>query len=240
MPVPEAEFYIPEGNDFTKAFDTVKRRHPQAAAVNAAEARRADLTSLQRAAGDYFTAGVAFLANRGHDDLIQEIGTTSWRSVNKQSTLPILSNNILGTAMSVGVPLGSALRIRSKESEPHVLFIGRKEGIQIIESAYVIIPPEFISTANNEPIQALASMTWVCSQVRDLENGRLTIDAPNFQSRAEAMEAHFLVEATKRHPDFSIPGNLKDLVREYPQGALSLPRRLRYNTPQMGGSPERN
>lgn len=240
MPIPEAELYVPQGGDFKKAFDTVKNRHPKAAALDAAETRNVDIATLQGAASDYFTAGVAFLANRGHDDLVQEIGTTSWRSVNKKSTLTVLSNNIIGAAMALGVPLGDALRIRSKESEPHILFMGRKSGIQVVESAYVIIPPEFISTANTEPIEALASMAWVCSQVRDLENGRLTIDAPNFQSRAEAMEAHLLIEASRRHSDFTVPDKLKGLLRAYPQGAMSMPRKLRYQAPQMGNSPERN
>ncbi len=240
MPIPEAELYIPQGGDLRKAFDVVKGRHPKAAALDAAGTRNVDIATLQGAASDYFTAGVAFLANRGHDDLMREIGTTSWRSVNKKSTLTVLTDNVIGAAMALGVPLRDALRIRSKESEPHVLFMGRKSGIQVVESAYVIIPPEFISTVNSEPIEALASMSWVCSQVKDLESGRLTVDAPNFQARAEAVEAHFLIEASRRHPDYAVPDKFKGLLREYPQGALSMPRRLRYQTPQMGNSPERN
>lgn len=228
MPIPEAELYIPQGLDMTKAFDTVKSRHTRAATMTKDQVRQVDLTLLQGAVSDYFTAGVAYLANRGHDDLIKEVGTTSWRSVNKCLTITALTENMVGAAIALGAPLGYAIQMHSMPDEPHVLFLGRKEGTIVIESAYVLMPPEFISKANYQPIEALASMTWICSQVRDLENGRLIVDAANFRPRAEAVEAHFLLEAQRRNPDFAVPQSLSTLLVRYPQGAQSMPRRLRY------------
>lgn len=109
-----------------------------------------------------------------------------------------------------------------------MLFEAIKSGVKQFEIAFVLLPPEFIHNANSNPIVALASMAWIGSQIRDMVNGRLTIDQQNINARALATEAHFLHEATKRHPDIKLPDFYQELMQRYPLGIKSLPPGIWY------------
>ena len=227
MTVEAANRYIPKSDQMTAAYDIVNQWYFTIGnTIN--EIKKTPFEKLGQVAGDYFTAGVAYLANRGHDSYIEEVGTTMWWMINQRRVLPVMTDNMLGAAIHLGVPPQIALAKYSINTEPQVLFGANRVGIQQIETAYVIIPPEFIHQAKSKPIEALAAMTWIGSQVRDMANGRLFIDPKNIGPRSLASEAHFLHEAVERHPDVKLPDFYREVMQKYPHGIQSLPRSARY------------
>ncbi len=227
MSVEDGNLHLPKSTRQEDVFDIVKAKH-LTVGKTIEEVLKAPWEKVAQAAGDFFTASVAYLANRGHDDYMREVGTTSWWAVNQKRVLPVLADNMIGAAIRLGVPPEIALRRYIKNDEPHIIFLGKRQGVQIIETAYVLIPPEFIVKAQNSPIETLATMSWIGSQVRDMVNGRLTIDQNNINQRAAATEAHFLLNAHSRNPAIELSTNSKLLLESFPKGIYSLPQSLLY------------
>ncbi len=228
MPIETAESFIPNGNDMIQAFSVVCARHVTIGKT-LKEIMSHPFQEVGKVAGDYFTAGVAYLANRGHDSSIQEIGTTTWWAVNQRQVQTALVDDMPGTAMRLGVPPLVARTSYANDEEPHVIFTAKRSGAQTVESAFVLLPPHFIVMVQNKPIEAMATMSWICSQVKDQANGRLIIDRANIIPRAIATEAHFLREALNRYPNLQLATQYQKTLTRYPQGLDSLPAAMRYN-----------
>ncbi|OGY19283.1 MAG: hypothetical protein A3A65_04135 [Candidatus Chisholmbacteria bacterium RIFCSPLOWO2_01_FULL_49_14] len=227
MSVKEADKYLPESRGITDAFEAVKMKH-FTIKDSAEEIRQIPIERLRLAASDYFTAGVAFLANRGHDEYMQEVGTTTWWAVNQKLVVVAMTEDMREAAILLGVPPRVARTFYSKDDEPHVIFASSRESGTQREVAFILMPPEFIVKAQSRPIEALATMAWLCSQVRDMANGRLYIDREHFTERAEATEAHFLFEAIEHHPETQLAPEYRNSMELYPQGINSLPRTIIY------------
>lgn len=227
MTIKEGDSYIPQGSDATHAFDIINQRHFRIGS-SLREIESADYQKLAEATSDYFTAGVAYLANRGYDEFLQELGTTTWRMVNQRRVLTAFTNDIKGALIQLGAPPQEVFSRVHQTTEPYVFFMSMQEGKQAVESAFTLIPPYFVYKAKSKPIEALATMTWVGSQIRDLANNRLIIDQQYMIPRAEASEAHFLHEVTKRHPEMELDTVYHQIMDKYPDGLNSLPKALWY------------
>lgn len=229
-PVPEANSYLPKDHLMLRAFDVVALKHALLIGVvhTSAEIRAIPFENLQGAASDFFTAGVAFLANRGHDAYLQEVGTVAWWAVNQHRAITVMTNNMVGAAIAFGVPAEIAFNSFHTNDEPQLIMFGHASGKVILESAYVLIPPEFIIRAKDCPIDGLATMAYICSQLRDLMNGRLAIDKDMMNPRAWATEAHFLLEAMEKHPGVELREVFHEVIRRYPDGFNDLPATAKY------------
>lgn len=227
MTVEQAEKYLPSNNILLDAFSVPNNEH-FLLGNTAEELRNDDWTKVAQATSDYFTTGVAYLANRGQDAYLQEIGTVTWWSVNQKQVLTALSDNPLAHAVQLGVPPDVARRQFSIKTEPHVLFTGEQKDKQLIEKAIILIPPELLIRFKNNAIEGMATMAYLGSQVRDFANSRLTIDQPFINPRAWATEAHFLHLATKEYPEVEIGDIFHHAMKKYPNGLNDLPIEARY------------
>lgn len=231
MPIKEAEDFLPEKNNgpvdaFTrvsiwhsglgKTVDDMFRLHPD--------------KKVGQAVSDYFTASVAYLSNRSDDQAIQNVGRETWLMVANRRTNVLMTTNMAVAAMALGVPAEQASRFITRNTEPHVLFMANKQKNVIEELAYVLMPPEFILKANASPCEALAAMTFISSQVRDLAHGRLTIDPQHLVSRAYALEAQFLLNVLEKEKKIEMGEISKDVLKKYPKGIASLPKGVWYNS----------
>lgn len=227
MPVEEANQHIPKGDRMTHAFDVIKTQHPFTTRLHT-DIRDYPLERVGHAIGGFFTAGVAFLANRGHDNVIREAATITWHATGSEQALVLVTDNIIAASIALGIPPDFAFNNASGNNEPHVVFIAERSGKLSAEIGYILMPPEFMVRVVKKPVRALASIAWICSQVRDLVNGRLIIDQPYINERALAYEAHFLLEAIRRYPNLTLTADDQIALSRYPQGVLSLPDTLRY------------
>ncbi len=227
MPVEDGNSYLPSSERLVDVFNVVVKTH-YTVGNTIEHVRDAPWEKVAQATSDFFTAGVAYFANRGHDQYMQEVGTTAWWIMNQLRVATALTDNMIAAAIQLGMPPQLALTMQSKHDEPHVLFAATKGKQQVEEVAYVLIPPEFIVKAQTKPIEALATMAWICSHVRDMANGRLTVDQPNINPRAEATEAHFLHHAVAQQSETILAPSYKRVMLKYPRGINSLPERIRY------------
>ena len=229
MPVEVANQFLPRDNGMANAFGAVTERH-LFVCNRFQQVKRSNLEALGPAVGDFFTAGVAYLANNGHDIHIQEVGIITWRTINQGQVLIAMTDNMLNAAISLGISPDKALTSFSRNDEPHVLFRGRKLVAEFVEIiACILMPPEFLVRATTRPVEALATMTWVCSQVRDMANGRLSTEGRKpIDQRAYAFEAHFLLEAVRKNPGIVLDPSYQKVLLLFPHGLNSLPPSLRY------------
>lgn len=225
--IESAEYYLPQSKRPQDAFQDVARRHSFLGST-IESLHQAEFEVVGEAVSDFFTAGVAYLANRGEDQYLQEVGATTWWAVNQHRVFPLLASDMIQGAIQLGVPPELARRQFKRNDEFHVIFGATKSGVQIIEQAYLLLPPEFMLQAMDAPIEALAKMAWLGSQVRDLTNGRLMIDQPNMEARAVASEAHFLHQVLGKHPELEVAPLYRDIMALYPNGIRSLPANVRY------------
>lgn len=216
---------MPISYDIVDAFLIPNRNH-FSIGQTVAEIQKRNKETVARVMSDYFTTGVAFFANRGHDKYLQEVGTTTWLAVNQRRVLTAYCEDMIGGAMQLGVPLQEAINNFRNNDEPHVILLARNN--QLV--SFVLLPPNFIVRAQNKPIEALATMAWICSQVRDMVNGRMIIDVQNVNSRASATEAQFLLEAVRQHPETILDPLYREIMAAYPQGIQSLPANCRYQS----------
>ncbi len=226
MPIEAANQYLPQSNRMVDAFDLVIKQH-FTIGKTLEDIRKASMEKIAQAAADFFTAGVAYLANRGHDSYIQEVGTTTWWAVNQQRVLPALTDDMIAAAIHLGVPPQLASTYSSNDG-PYVLFLGNRHGIELIEAAYVLLPPQFVVKAQVKPVEALATMAWIGSQVRDMVNGRVLLDQQNINRRARATESHFLLRVIEENPDIELADMHKRTLKLFPKGINSLPTGVWY------------
>lgn len=227
MSVEAGNNFLPQKDNPSNAFDVINHRYP-GLGYTLAEISLFSLVDLKPVAGDYFTAAVAYLANRGQDAYLQEVGTTVWWMVNQKRAATALTNDMFSAALQLGVPPRIARDNFTNNHEPHICYVLNKSGPIESEMAIVLMPMDYIYLAKNKPIEALGTMAWIGSQVRDMANGRFVIDPEHVETRAEATEAHFLKEAIRRHPETVLSADSQIVLRRYPQGIASLSPSLRY------------
>lgn len=227
MSIEAGNKYVPEGNDVFAAFSVVNQWHFTIGKTRE-EIFGKPIEKIAKAASDYLTAGVAFLANRSKDKYFEDIGTTTWHAINQKRVLSMLTDNMFGAAIQLGVPFEIAINQFGGNDKAYVLFTTSKSGKISRENAVVLLPPEFVVDAQIKPINALSALAWISSQVCDLVHERFYMDKQNMNPRADATEAHFLLEVLKRYPDTELSSNKKKLVEVYPKGIMSLPEGMRY------------
>lgn len=223
MSVQEALRYQPKGDNMLAAFSWANDSHLTIGNTREQILRVPD-QKIAQAASDYFTTGVAYLANHGHDAYMKELGTVTWWTVNQKRALTLFTDNMRGATMALGINPN----VVHDETEPHVFYGASNKGKSVEEIAYVLLPPEFILKAKKTPIEGLATMAWIGSQIRDMANGRITKDPQYISPRAIASEAHLLHEAVERHPDIMLDPYYSKIMTVYPEGIASLPREARY------------
>lgn len=228
MTIPEANIYLSkEDYSIPAAYDTVKLKYSSVILPVDEMFRLHPESRIAKAAGDYFSAGVAYLANRGADHMLQSIGTDAWTAVNKKKAQIALTTNMLAASIELGLPPSIAVKASPKNDEPYILFITKKEGRAIMQEGYVLIPPELLLKANSNPVEALATMVFLCSQLRDLLHGRL--DMEQQYTRAVAAESHFLIDAVKKYPNIPVSEVYLQMMDDFPEGINSLPPGVWYS-----------
>lgn len=227
MTVEAANEYLSPNESMLNAFEMPTKWHfTVGKTIN--EVKESDWMKVAAATEAFFTTGVGYLANRGEDQYLQELGTVTWWMVNQKRVLTALTDNMAGAAVQLGVPPAIAAVNFPINDEPQIIMMRAQDGKELTESAYVLTPPEFIVRAQNNAIEGLATMAYICSQIRDLANGRLPIDQDQMNPRAWATESHFLRLALKKHPEVEVSEVFKEVLERYPNGLEDLPAKVRY------------
>lgn len=234
MPIPEADYYLSVDPSMTAAFDRAKQMH--LAHVEAAKTPEGVLAlpnGIQdEMLGDFVFSSAAFFANRGHDQYMQELGTTVWNGFRDRTVVLMFAPDVAVSAMELGVPRRMAHGLSGAEP---VLLTREGRGGSGSDAGYLLTPPDYISRAINLPVEALATMSGNFSRIRDFVNGRhLTDPLDDTIERMKATIAHFVIEAHGQNPTMLRTRLYKQLAREYPRGINSLPSTLRY---RAGGGP---
>ena len=227
MTIPEGERYLPKDSLPEHAFNEVILWHGKIGS-SLEHVKRMPWEMVGRAANDFFTAGVAYLANRSTNPYLEEVGTTAWRAVNRKIALVGLTDDIVSAEIQLGVPRDVALHDSVPIGEPRVIFRDQKVGKTIIGAVFVLMPTEFLVKACTKPVEALTTMAWISSQLRDLANGRLAIDGQNLTRRAMATEAEFLLEVKNGNANVELSRTCENILKMYPKGMASLPAEMRY------------
>lgn len=228
MAVSMAEAFLPKTDDMFQAYDVVKQMHPNLLRYAPDNLRNPEIWREEAAAtANFFSASVGFLANRLGDPILEKMATTTWWNVNRRQATTLLVDRVYDRALSMGVPPGLFSYPFVSDNDVQVYFVKEPETYPAGE-AQILIPPEFLAQAIEKPIQALAITAWVCSQIQDMANDRLQTDLEYFPLRAEAIKAHFLNMALKRHPGLDLSERYREIVRKYPYGLESLHQAFKY------------
>lgn len=224
MAVPEAEKYLPKELEASHAFDEVNRWHLGANTLDILASL--PLTRIHRVASDYITTSVAYFANHTDDKLLEEVGTTAWHAINQGRALTAYCDDLRAGAIEFGMPPQYALAL--KPEEPSFLIVGKVRERVMDETAIALIPPHLIVRAQQKPVEALAAMAFILSQIRDFSNGRKYIDRELSIPRSIAIEAQFLLSALREQPDLQLAPIYRETLTRYPHGTDDLPARARY------------
>lgn len=212
MAILEANKYLPQSRLLKDVFQVVLGKHPNIG-LESREiliAFDSDQSRLKSAVSDIFTAAVAYFANRGHDASMQEMGTTFWELVNREKAMPAFTEDVRRASIALGMP--PEIVRRFPPNEPQVILGGTITSGIPTGKAVVLLPPEYIISAQAKPIDTLSTMAWIGSQIRDMANNRLYIDPEKITPRACAFEAHFLREALVQDPTTEVTGYYNDLL----------------------------
>jgi len=165
------------------------------------------LKEIKRAVASALTSGIAYLANRGADEYLQEVGTVTWQAIKSGFVRGIVTDN-------------SSTSLEGSMN-PRVSF-------NQADSSDLITPIDFLLYAKKNPIGALSAVAFACSTIRDFMNGRGLIDKDMFLERATATKTHFLIDAMQKHPGVVLSETTQKMVTQYPHGIYSLPAIARY------------
>lgn len=227
MTVEAANNYLSSNEGMLDAFELPTKMH-FTVGKTIEEVKRSDWMKVAEATEAFFTTGVGYLANRGEGKYLQELGTVAWWTVNQKRVITALTDHMASAAVQLGVPPVIAAKNFPINDEPQIIMMGRRDGKEITEVAYVLMPPEFVVRAQNNAVEGLATTAYICSQIRDLANGRLTIDQEQMNPRAWATESHFLQLALKIHPEIVVSSIFHEVMERYPNGLDDLPAKARY------------
>lgn len=228
----QASKLLPESDSVLDAFKQVMQQHPRMDS-SLPDLMRLPRDSIAPVVTNFFFAGLAFLANKGYDDYIQEVGTVAWWWTHEALVTPLITPDMVEASARMGASDQTiANAIATKPFGPHVFLGVKRDGPIISENAYIITPVSFISRAQTQPIEALATLAQAGSEIRDFANGIAIIDPDNIDIRADATGTHFLKGVIEKHPDVGLSPYFWNLLTNYPDGIYSLPREARYK----GGS----
>lgn len=229
MAIKEADQFLPINTNITKVFTVPLLRFDPIWKTRSAIVEALDTKDMkiQRLASGLFTTGVAYFANRGTSQALQEMGTTMWWEVNKDRAQLLMTNNIAGAASLLGASADVVLQAIENNDSPLVISYAHSLGRFKRGTSVVLLPLEFILNAKDNAIVNLAQLAWVGSQIRDSANDRAHIDPQNFGERALAFEAHFLREILTEDPTIPIPEMYRDIMDHYPD---SIFQSLNYPT----------
>ena len=181
----------------------------------------------------YFQTGAEYFAQQGHTPYLKTIGSAGYLAVKHSMVSLLYVNDVYEASLELGLDPAIAARALQNHDEPHVLAAGKFDDKVYSQIAAVLVPPEFFIRAQKEPILALATTLWMCSQIRDLVNGRERIDLERIHPRAEATEADFLHYVAKSQPNIELSGSYSRILSMYPLGIRSLPSRDLYRGIQL-------
>ncbi|MBI2032430.1 MAG: hypothetical protein HYV38_03485 [Candidatus Levybacteria bacterium] len=224
MSIPEAEYYLFQSDNPLQAYDMMNLRHFNRVR-SMVELLQASPEEVFEVGSDYFTAGVAFFANRSLNPHFEEVGTDAWLTVNQKRVDVIFSPAPTTAAISFGVPF--EMTVGLSDQEPLVLIAGHTED-HSRDVGLVFIPPEIIIDAKNNPIDALARMIYICSQLYDMNHERHRIDVDQIEPRAYAIEAQFLLDTLKAYPGILLNPSSGQVLAEHPFGLQGLSPQSRY------------
>ncbi len=224
MAVQEALKYLPKNREAAHVFDKINKNFPRVSSIE--DFSKLPLFQVQKMAGDYVTTSVAYFANYPNDNHLEEIGTTAWHTINQRRAVTAYCEDPIFGAAWLGLPLMYALTLKS--DEPNTFVLGRRQGAEIAETSITVIPPHLLLRAQQRPIEALATMVFILSQIRDFANGRTHIDQELMMPRGFATEAQFLSQALNEQPQLQLPQFYKDIIARYPHGITDLPVKARY------------
>ena len=228
MAVEDGNSFLGPSNKAVDAFAAINTRCPFTIRA-APEAAAIPLTEYAQATTAYFTAGIAFLANRTDNDYLEKVGTSAWNGVAQERVVFVSSIDMITTATEFGFPPNVVDMIKAKKNKPHALISAKRSGESEIEEGMIIFfPPEFMITCQTNPIDALGQVAYLASHIRDFVNNRHLIDPQNMEQRAHATEAHFLRYALQQNSHFELNDNSRRLLSYFPNGIDSLPVSLRY------------
>jgi len=227
MSIEEREYFLTESDKMIKAFKMADdecfllSRDPGVI-------RKMSIDSLRDPARLYLTCGISYLANRGHDGHIREVGQSLWRSSKEARMIGVLTDDKQESALEFGMSRNVADSVSRDNEEANVILRTRNENNQSYDYALVLFPRNFIIQARTRPIETLARISLIGSCIRDMENGRIRIDPENIDTRANATKAHFLHEAVKKYPEVQLPVSFRELMSDYPRGIDSLKSGVNY------------
>lgn len=220
MPVKAAEDFLHKSQSVEDAYKRMDERYPMLG-DSVQKLLTMEEQVVNKAAEDYVTAGIGYLANRGHNAYIRDLGTIAWRLINKKIVRTIMTNDMLGALLLLGVPYNVLIEQGVQNDEPYVLASSTGGGI-------ILFPYEFLIKARTKPIEALATTVWICSYVRDIANKKIISDTANVEPRQSASQAEFLLEAKRRYPSLQLGQVYEARLKAYPEGIASLHAYQRY------------
>ena len=222
MTVHEAYAFLPEDTAADAAFNVVIRSHQPV--TDLGEFTQLPEEDLGKIVGDYVTASVAYFANYSEDPVLEDIGTTAWHAINQQRVLTVYAEDARAGAYHSGLPAKYALQLLPEE--PNFAVYRNKQTEEMF--GVIVVPPQFIERANTSPIEALAAMLSMLSQIRDFETGRTFTEPQMTHQRAGAIEADFLLHQLHQNPNFELSPIYQNILDRFPQGINTLPESARY------------
>lgn len=237
MSIQEAEGYLTPSREPQRAYDLINLLYSENAQTFE-ELLSAQQNEVFALGSDYFTAGVAYLANRSTNPHMEDVGTEAWRAVNQKKVSLIYA---VSPREAARVFIHDPRIIETiPNGKPAIAFFAHKED-PAKDIGLVFIPPELIIDAKTSPLDALARMVFICSQLYDFQLGRLRTETGIMTNRAYATEAQFLIETLSRYPEAAINSTSRRIIEKYPLGLQSIPSELRYwENPKSLKSPAPN
>lgn len=250
--ITEAWKYVPRDNDPAKAFDLINSEWVMLPDRNAAI--KLDPRIMGPMCGDYLSVPIAYAANHCQDSHLQNIGAVNWEMFSRHVAIPMVNSNLAHTMLSLNIPVqevghylvaqgltqdeAMAVFQRPEEyddlmsrhkflGEPHIFIAQANDEVRPI----IALDPVFLVKAQKHPVETIASVIYVASQVRDLATKRTFTDSKqDLHLRARMYQAQFLLEAEAANPGYTLEDFYIKILNEYPQGTQTdVPeRRLLY------------
>ena len=229
MSVEQGDRFLSQSWQMRDAFEEIDNLYPQLQPVKFLDAK--SFQTMQSATHDYVFAGISWLANRSNDPYLEEIGTTAWW-VGQQRVVPMVPvNDIQKAAFNRGFSKEQALSMLP--FMPLQITQPFGEGNVQVGAATVLLPFNIVFEARKSPIQALAKIASMASQMSDYVNDRY--DYPNeVAQRGVASYAHILDKASRLYDDFKLRPDEQEILEYFPDGIDSLPDYMR--SPGINGN----
>lgn len=100
-----------------------------------------------------------------------------------------------------------------------------------IRQAAIMVPLNWVTQINENPLMTLGGLVWASSQAVDFYNNRFRQETKQeIETRAGAYEAQFYIDVqTVNQNTFTMNQYQEGIMRRFPQGLLSLDPALRYD-----------